>query len=183
MLIPFRGHHPTLHPSVYVAEGARLIGRVTVGARSSIWFNAVLRADLAAIRIGTDSNIQDNAVLHVGHGDPCVVGDGVVVGHLVNLHGCTVGDGALVGNNAIVLDGARVGEEAFIGAGAVVPPGTRVPPRTLMLGAPARVARKLTAADVRDMRYWARHYTQTAAAYKREQEQRRAGHHGHRCAS
>lgn len=183
MLIAYRGHRPQVHPSVYVAEGARLIGRVTVGARASIWFNAVLRADLAAIRVGAGSNIQDNAVLHVGHGDPCVVGEGVIVGHLVNLHGCTVGDGALVGNNAIVLDGVRIGEEAFIGAGALVPPGTRVPPRTLMLGAPARAARQLTAADLRDMRYWARHYIQTAAAYKREQEARRAAQHGRHCAS
>ena len=178
MLISFHGHRPQLHASVYVAEGARLIGRVKIGARSSIWFNAVLRADLAAIRIGAGSNIQDNAVLHVGTGDPCVVGDGVIVGHLVNLHGCTVGDGALVGNNAIVLDGARIGEEAFVGAGAIVTPGTRVPPRTLMLGAPARAARKLTAADLRDMRYWARHYVQNAAAYKHEQEARRAAHSG-----
>lgn len=180
MLIAYRGRRPQVHPSVYIAEGARLIGQVQIGARSSIWFNAVLRADLAAIRIGVGSNVQDNAVLHVGHGDPCVVGDGVIVGHLVNLHGCAVGDGALVGNNAIVLDGARIGEEAFIGAGALVAPGTRVPPRTLMLGTPARAARTLTAADVRDMRYWARHYTQTAAAYKREQEARHPAHHG-RC--
>ena len=172
MLIPYRGHRPSLHPSVFVADGARLIGRVTIGRNSSVWFNAVLRADLAPIRVGTASNIQDNAVLHVGHRAPCVVGDGVIVGHLVNLHGCTVGDGALVGNNAIVLDGVRVGEQAFIGAGALVPPGTRVPPRTLMLGAPARAARKLTAADLRDLRYWARNYVERAAEYQRAQRER-----------
>ncbi len=166
MLIAYRAHRPQLHPSVYVAEGARLIGRVTIGAHSSIWFNAVLRADLAPIRIGRGSNVQDNAVVHVGRRRPCVVGDHVIVGHLVNLHGCTVGDGALVGNNAIVLDGAVIEDEAFVGAGALVPPGMRVRSRTLVLGAPARVARTLTTAELRDMRFWARHYIRNAAVYR-----------------
>ena len=175
MLIPYQGHRPRLHASVYVADGARLIGRVTVGAQSSIWFNAVLRADLSPIRIGRGSNIQDNAVLHVGLRQPCVVGDHVIVGHLVNLHGCAVGDGALIGNNAIVLDGVVIEDEAFVGAGALVPPGMRVRSRTLVLGAPARVARKLTAAELRDMRFWARRYIQNAAIYRAEQEARRHG--------
>ena len=172
MLIPYRGRRPQIHASVYIAEGARLIGQVTIGARSSVWFNAVLRGDLAPIRVGRRTNIQDNAVLHVGYRQPCVVGDGVIVGHLVNLHGCTVGDGALIGNNAIVLDEVRIGEEALVGAGALVPPGMRVPPRTLVVGAPARVARPLTAADLRDMRRWSQEYAQRAAVYQSEQAAR-----------
>ena len=175
MLITHHGYRPKLHPSVYVADGARVIGRVTIGAHSSVWFNAVLRADLSPIRIGRGSNVQDNAVLHVGLRRPCVVGDHVIVGHLVNLHGCTVGDGALVGNNAIVLDGAVTEDEAFVGAGALVPPGMRVRSRTLVLGAPARVARTLTAAELRDMRLWARRYMQNAAVYRAEQQARCQG--------
>jgi carbonic anhydrase/acetyltransferase-like protein (isoleucine patch superfamily) len=123
--IPFGRHRPRIHPSAFVTEGAYVVGRVTVARRASIWFGAVLRGDFEPIRIGEDSLIEDNAVLH----GRVIVGRRCVIGHGAVLHGCTVADGAVVGVNAVVFDGARIGAGALVAAGSVVYPGTRVPPR------------------------------------------------------
>ena len=125
--IPFGRHRPRIHPSAFVTEGAYVVGRVTVARRASIWFGAVLRGDFEPIRVGADSLIEDNVVLHgrVTVGRRCVIGHGAV------LHGCTVADGAVVGVNAVVFDGARIGAGALVAAGSVVYPGTRVRPRTI----------------------------------------------------
>jgi carbonic anhydrase/acetyltransferase-like protein (isoleucine patch superfamily) len=125
--IAFGSHRPRIHPTAFVTEGTYVIGRVTVGARASIWFGAVLRGDFEPIRVGEESLIEDNVVLH----GRVVVGRGCVIGHGAVLHGCTVADGAVVGANAVVFDRARVGEQALIAAGSVVYPNTRVPPRTV----------------------------------------------------
>jgi carbonic anhydrase/acetyltransferase-like protein (isoleucine patch superfamily) len=125
--IPFGPHRPRIHPTAFVTEGTYVVGRVTIAARASIWFGAVLRADFEPIRVGEDSLIEDNVVLH----GRVVVGRRCVIGHGAILHGCTVADGAVVGANAVVFDNARVGEQALITAGSVVYPGTRVPPRTV----------------------------------------------------
>jgi carbonic anhydrase/acetyltransferase-like protein (isoleucine patch superfamily) len=125
--IPFGGHRPRIHPSAFVTQGTYVVGRVTVGPRASIWFGAVLRGDIEPIRIGEESLIEDNVVLH----GRVVVGRRCVIGHGAILHGCTIGDGAVVGASAVVFDGARVGAGALVAAGSVVYPRTRVPPRSI----------------------------------------------------
>lgn len=149
-LHPYRGRLPQLGSRVWLAPGAHLIGDVTVGDDVSFWFHTVARGDVNSIRIGAGTNIQDGSVLHVTHvRHPLVIGTGVVVGHQVVLHGCTIEDGALIGIGARVLDGAVVEAGAQVGAGAVVAPGHRVPAGHLVLGIPARVARPLTEEEVR----------------------------------
>jgi carbonic anhydrase/acetyltransferase-like protein (isoleucine patch superfamily) len=126
-VIRFGRYRPRIHRSVFLTEGTYVVGRVTVAARASIWFGAVLRGDFEPIRVGEESLIEDNAVLH----GRVVVGRRCVIGHGAVLHGCTVGDGAVIGANAVVFDGARIGASALVTAGSVVYPGTRVPPRTV----------------------------------------------------
>lgn len=143
-ILPFGRHHPTVAPDAFVADTARVIGRVTLGARASVWYGAVLRGDINEIQIGAESGIQDGAVLHLADDHPCILGPRVTVGHQATVHACTVDEGALIGIGAIVLDGAHVGALAMIAAGALVPPGKSIPPRVLAVGVPARVVRDLT---------------------------------------
>jgi carbonic anhydrase/acetyltransferase-like protein (isoleucine patch superfamily) len=165
----YGGAAPRLHPTALAVEGSTVIGDVEVGEGSSIWFGAVLRGDVNSIRVGARTNLQDLTVVHVtSRTHPTVVGDEVTVGHRVVLHGCTVHDRCLVGIGAIVLDGAVVGPEAMVGAGALVPPGMVVPPRTLVLGAPARVKRDLTEAELAHLAASARRYAEYAARYRVE---------------
>jgi carbonic anhydrase/acetyltransferase-like protein (isoleucine patch superfamily) len=155
-----------VHPEAYLAQTARVIGDVELGAQSSVWFGAVLRGDVEPIRIGRRSNIQDLAVVHVTTGGgPTTIGDDVTVGHGAVVHGCTVHRDCLIGIGAIVLDGAEVGPEAIVAAGAVVPAGMRVPPRTMARGVPARIVRALTDNDVQAIRASARTYVELARAY------------------
>ncbi|KOY16259.1 gamma carbonic anhydrase family protein [Paenibacillus xylanivorans] len=151
MIIPYKGMQPKLHPSVYMAEGAKLIGDLTIGEESTIWFNAVLRADLAPIVIGRRCNIQDNVVGHVNMDQPLILEDDVSVGHSAIIHGCRIGTGSLIGMGAILLNGAEIGEYTLIGAGSVVTENTKIPPYTLALGTPAKVIRELTDADLERM--------------------------------
>lgn len=139
----YLGLAPTAAAGVYVAPGAALVGDVRLGADSSVWFGAVLRGDLNHIVVGARSNVQDGAVVHLGDDDPTLIGDDVVVGHRAVLHGCRVGDACLIGVGAVVLDGTTIGEGSVIGAGAVVPAGLQIPPRSLVLGLPAKVVRSL----------------------------------------
>jgi gamma-carbonic anhydrase len=166
---PFGGKTPTLHPSVLAVEDVVVIGDVDIGPDSSIWFGSVLRGDVHSIRIGARTNVQDLTVVHVSEGThPTTIGDDVTIGHRVVLHGCTLKDRCLVGIGAIVMDGAVVGEEAMVGAGALVPPGMVVPPRTLVLGAPAKVKRDLTAEEVAYLPRSAAKYAARAKQYLRE---------------
>ncbi|NMI07060.1 gamma carbonic anhydrase family protein [Paenibacillus sp. SZ31] len=151
MIIPYKGLQPQLHPSVYMAEGVKLIGDLRMGEESSVWFNAVLRADLAPIIIGKRCNIQDNAVGHVNTDQPLILGDDVSVGHSAIIHGCRIGTGTLIGMGAILLNGADIGEYTLIGAGSVVTENSKIPPYTLALGTPAKVIRELTDADLERM--------------------------------
>ncbi|MBB6022589.1 carbonic anhydrase/acetyltransferase-like protein (isoleucine patch superfamily) [Paenibacillus sp. JGP012] len=151
MIISYQGKQPQLHPTIYMAEGSKLIGDVTMGEDSSVWFNAVLRADLAPIRIGKRCNIQDNTVGHVNTDQPLVLGDDVSVGHAAIIHGCSIGTGSLIGMGAILLNGAEIGEFSLIGAGSVVTENSKIPPYTLALGTPAKVIRELTEADLQRM--------------------------------
>jgi carbonic anhydrase/acetyltransferase-like protein (isoleucine patch superfamily) len=130
-----------IDPSAFIAPTAVVLGDVTVGPDASVWYNTVVRADLAPIHIGASTNIQDLSMVHVDEGIPCVIGDRVGVGHRAILHGCTVEDDCLVGMGAILLNRVHVGEGSIIGAGAVLPEGMRVPAGSLVLGVPARVVR------------------------------------------
>jgi carbonic anhydrase/acetyltransferase-like protein (isoleucine patch superfamily) len=155
----FDHQSPRVGQRVLLTQNAVLVGEVTVGDDVSIWYGAVLRADLNPIVIGARSNIQDNAVLHVDRPDsPTIVGEDVTVGHAAILHGCRVERGALVGMHATVLNGAVVGEEAMVAAHALVPPGMVVPPRTLVAGVPAKIRREMTEDEVEHIRRGVRVY-------------------------
>jgi carbonic anhydrase/acetyltransferase-like protein (isoleucine patch superfamily) len=153
MRIPYQQIVPEIHPSVYIAQGAMIIGDVTIGEESSVWFNAVLRGDLDQIRVGTRTNIQDGTIVHLDKGFPCIIGDDVTVGHGCIVHGCTVGDGAMLGMGAIVLTGAKIGERAIVGAGALVREGQEIPPETVAVGIPAKVRRDVSAEDLERIRF------------------------------
>ncbi|MCH8296103.1 MAG: gamma carbonic anhydrase family protein [Candidatus Poribacteria bacterium] len=152
MLIPYQETSPRIHPSVFIAPGTMIIGDVTIGEESSVWFNCVLRGDLDRIEVGTRTNIQDSAVVHLDKGFPCIIGDDVTVGHGAIVHGCTIGNGALIGIGAIILSGAKIGEGAMVAAGALVREGQDIPPKTLAVGLPAQIRRDLTEVDLERMR-------------------------------
>ncbi|MFT4212784.1 MAG: gamma carbonic anhydrase family protein [Microbacterium sp.] len=135
---------PALADTAFVADGARVLGAVTLGDRASVWYNAVLRADSAPITIGARSNLQDNVSVHVDRGAPVLLGEDVSVGHNAVVHGCTIGDGALIGMGSVVLSGAVIGAGSLVAAGAVVLEGTVVPEGSLVAGVPAKVRRPLT---------------------------------------
>ncbi len=158
--------HPQIDASAYVADGAQLIGDVVLASGTSVWFNAVLRGDTDQISIGTGSNIQDGAILHADPGFPCTVGTGVVTGHGAILHGCQIGDDCLIGMGAIVLNGARIASGSIVAAGAVVPEGKEFPPRSLIMGVPAKVVRVTTPQDLEDIASGARHYQDRARLYR-----------------
>ena len=162
---PYQGKDPRLGQRVFLAENCAVIGDVDLGDDSSIWDGAVHRGDIHYIRIGARANVQDNSVLHVEHGTgPAVIGDEVTIGHSATVHGCTVGRGALIGIGARVLSHAEIGEQALVGAGAVVPEGMKVPPRTLVVGVPARVKRELTKDEIARLERSWRNYVE----YKNE---------------
>ena len=140
---------PEIAPATFIAEGVRLIGRVVLAEGSSVWYNAVLRADIADILIGKDSNIQDGCVIHVEHNQPTTIGRGVTVGHSAILHAGTVDDNCIVGMGAILLDGCRISRNSIVGAGSLVPPGKSYPENSLLLGSPAKVVRTLTEEEIR----------------------------------
>lgn len=144
-IMSYRGKRPRVHESVFAADGVRLIGDVQIGAGSSLWFNAVVRGDVNWVKLGSRTNIQDNATIHVTHDTcPTVVGDDVTVGHAAVIHGCTVGHRVLVGMGALLMDRAEIGDECIIGARALVTEGFRAPAGSLVIGAPAIVKRALT---------------------------------------
>ncbi|NCN04944.1 MAG: gamma carbonic anhydrase family protein [Spirochaetales bacterium] len=160
---PYNGISPTIDPSVFLADGVRIVGDVEIGKDSSIWYNTVIRGDVQIVRIGNQTNVQDNCMLHVTHDThPLHIGNGVTVGHSVILHGCTVEDFVLVGMGAIVLDGAVLEHHSFVAAGAVVTPNTRVPSGYLVGGIPAKVLRPLTPADMMALEESAARYRQYA---------------------
>lgn len=154
---------PTLGQRVYIARGAVVMGDVTLGDESSVWYNAVLRGDINRIVVGRGTNIQDNAVLHLADDFPCLVGDHVTVGHSAIVHACTVEDECLIGMGAVLLDGAVIGAQSIIGAKSLVTQGTRIPPGSLVLGMPGKVVRELSRAERKRLKSWARKYVANAA--------------------
>jgi len=159
----FLRRKPRLGKSVYLASTAVVVGDVKLGDHASVWYGAVLRGDINRIVVGHHSNIQDNAVLHLADDFPCVVGNYVTVGHGAIVHACKIGDEVLVGMGAIVLDGAVVGHQSLIGAKALVTQGMKIPPGSLVLGAPAKVVRKLTSNERAGLKWWAQKYVDNGA--------------------
>lgn len=154
----FSSRKPEIHPDTFIAEGARLVGRVVLAAGSSVWYNCVLRADVGDIIIGEKTNIQDNSTIHVDFDLPVVIGDHVTVGHGAILHACTIGSHCLIGMGAVILDKAVIPPRSIVGAGALIPSRKTYPEGSLILGSPAIVARKLTAEEIERLPEHAREY-------------------------
>jgi len=157
---------PTIDNSAWVADNAQVMGQVAMGPHSSVWFSSVVRADTAKITIGEGTNIQDGSVLHVDNNMPLTIGNHVTVGHMVQLHGCTIGDESLIGIGAIVLNGAKIGKNCLVGAGSLVTEGKEFPDGSMIMGTPAKVVRELTPEQIEGLRRSAQHYMQNAARYK-----------------
>ena len=165
-LLPHGDAFPGLAPSAWVAPGAFVVGDVHLGEGSSVWYGAVLRGDTEPIRIGARTNVQDGCVLHADPGFPAVVGEGCVVGHNAVVHGCEVGDGCLIGMGATVLNGAKIGEGSIVAAGAVVPENREFPPRSLIVGIPAKRVGEVTEEQAGEIERGAREYVGRAAAHR-----------------
>ena len=169
MIRSFRGKHPQIHPTAFIEESAQIIGDVVIGEGSSVWFNAVVRGDVFHIRIGARTNVQDGTVIHVSNGTHAtILEDEVTVGHNVTLHGCHVERGCLVGMGSIVMDDVRIGAESIVAAGALLSPGTVVPPRSLVMGVPARVKRRLSDEEVADLDVFWQNYVEYTRVYREE---------------
>ena len=167
MIRPFRGVHPQIHPTAYVDPSAQVIGDVHLGEEASIWCNCTIRGDIHYIRIGDRSNIQDNSVIHVHQGThPTILEEEVTVGHSATVHGCYVERGSLIGIGAILLDDVRVGEKSLVAAGSLVSPGTIIPPRSLVMGFPARVKRPLTDEEVANLEHFWKNYVALTREYR-----------------
>ena len=159
---------PQIAPAAWIAPNATVIGDVRLGAMSSIWWNAVLRGDNDPIVIGENSNIQDGSVLHTDEGVPMQIGANVTVGHLVMLHGCTVGDGSLIGIGSIILNRAVIGRGSIVGANTLIPEGKVYPDRVLIVGSPGKVVRELSDEEVARLQASAAHYVENARRYQRQ---------------
>lgn len=168
-IITFRGKTPKLHPTVFTAEGVKIIGDVKIGKNSSVWYNSVIRGDVHYIRIGEATNVQDLCMLHVTHDTcPLNIGDRVTIGHGVKVHGCTIENDILIGIGAVILDNAVVHSNSLIGAGALIREGFEVPEGTLAAGVPARIIRDLTDEEIERVREGAPNYMGYVREYLEE---------------
>ncbi len=173
MTYPFKQWSPELGQNSWIAPSADVIGNVTMGKECSVWFGCVVRGDVHYITIGDRTNIQDLSMVHVTHykqadmsdGNPTVIGSDVTIGHRVMLHGCTIGDACLIGMSATILDGAVIGEESIVGAGSLVTKGKVFPPRSLIMGSPAKVIRELSDAEVEELYASASRYVEFKRDY------------------
>ena len=165
MIRTYQGHSPQIPSSCYIDVSAQILGDVVLGEHASIWMNTVLRGDVHSIRVGNNTNIQDNSVCHVADQFACVVGNYVTVGHRVILHGCTVGDEVLVGMGAVLMNGVVVGEQSIIGATALLTEGLQVPPGSLVYGSPAKVVSQLGPTERAKIKGWAEKYCRVAGDY------------------
>jgi carbonic anhydrase/acetyltransferase-like protein (isoleucine patch superfamily) len=163
-LITFRPE--LVHPSVFIAAGARVVGNATIGEDSSVWFNAVVRGDTDPICIGRRTNIQDGCILHADPGFPCTICDDVTVGHGAIVHGATVANEVLLGMRSVLMNGARIGSGSIIGTGAVVTEGTEIPQGSLVLGIPGKIVRTVTPEELEHIRSAAMRYVERAKQYK-----------------
>lgn len=169
MIRPFRGVHPQIHSTAFVDFSAQVIGDVHVAEEASVWCNCTIRGDIHFIRIGARANVQDNSVIHVRNGShPTILEDEVTIGHSVTLHGCYVERGCLIGIGSVLLDDVRVGEQSLVAAGALVSPGTVIPPRSLVMGFPAKVKRELSDEEVAGLEVFWKNYVQYTKVYREE---------------
>lgn len=166
MLYSYMGKQPTLGQDVFIADGAKIIGDVHIGDGASIWYNTVIRGDIASIHIGSRSNIQDLSVIHVNTNVPVVVEDNVSVGHSVTLHGCTIKKGAMIGMGCIILNGAIIEEGSLVAAGSLVTENRHFPPHVLIMGSPAKVVRELTSDEIEDLRATVDRYAERAREHR-----------------
>ncbi|WP_426190611.1 gamma carbonic anhydrase family protein [Massilia sp. DWR3-1-1] len=157
---------PQIDPSAWVAESANLIGKVTLGANATIWYGVTLRGDNERISIGAGSNVQEGTVMHTDMGYPLEVGEGVSIGHMAMLHGCTIGDGSLIGIQAVIMNGATIGKGCLVGAGALVTEGKQFPDYSLIIGSPAKAVRTLESADIARLAAIADGYVQRGKTYR-----------------
>jgi len=160
------GVAPRLGASAWVADSAQVIGNVELGDGASVWFGAVVRGDNEAVRIGRRTNIQDGSVLHSDVGIPLTLGDDVTIGHMVMLHGCTIGDGSLIGMGAIILNGARIGKGCLVGAGSLVTEGKEFADGSMIMGSPAKAVRALSDEQRLGLLPVAQHYVDNAMRFK-----------------
>ncbi len=169
MIKSFQNLTPKIHESAFVADDAIIIGAVEIGAESSVWFGSILRADVNHISIGARTNVQDGSIIHVSRKThPTIIEDEVTLGHRVTLHGCHIETGCLIGIGAIILDGVRVGRNSLVAAGSLVTPNTQIPPRSLVMGSPAKVKRELGDDQVKDLeRFW-QNYVSLSRIYQNQ---------------
>jgi carbonic anhydrase/acetyltransferase-like protein (isoleucine patch superfamily) len=161
------GKRPKVHPTVWLAPGARVVGDVEIGADSSVWFNSVIRGDVERVRIGARTNVQDQTTIHVTNGRfTCLVGDDVTIGHGVVLHGCRILGRSLIGMSAVILDDAEIAEDTIVAAHSLVRVGFKVPPGTLVAGVPATVKRDLKPAELDEIKHSAERYAEYARSYR-----------------
>lgn len=165
----FLDREPRIHESCFVADSADVLGDVTIGEESSVWYQCVIRGDINRIKIGAHTNIQDATVIHVADRYGADVGNWVTVGHKALLHACKVEDEVLIGMGAIVMDGAVIGARSIVGAGALVTPGTEIPSGSLVLGSPAKVKRELSEEEQLKIKVWAQRYVATTKEYQKRQ--------------
>ena len=166
MIYTYKNITPKIKKSAWIAPSADIIGKVKIGKESSIWYGTVLRGDVAKIKIGNRTNIQDLSMIHVHHGQPTILGDDVTVGHQVMLHGCTIGNACLIGMSATILDGAVIGDNSIVGSKSLITANKKFPPRSLIMGTPAKRIRELTDKEVEEILQNAANYI----AYKSDYE-------------
>ncbi|MEP7037970.1 MAG: gamma carbonic anhydrase family protein [Acidobacteriota bacterium] len=167
MIKSFENLASKIHETAFIAENAVVIGDVEIGAESSVWFGSILRGDVNYIRIGERTNIQDASVIHVSSKThPTVLEDEITLGHRVTLHGCYVETGSLIGIGAILLDGVRVGKNSLVAAGSLLTPNTQIPPRSLVMGSPAKVKRELGEDEIKNLEKFWRNYVSLSRIYK-----------------
>ena len=176
MIRTFQGITPTIPTSCFIEDTGVVIGNVVMGEQCSVWFHAVIRGDVHYIRLGNRTNVQELCMLHVTHGThPLIIGNDVTIGHSVVLHGCTIKDRVLIGMGAIIMDGAMIGEDSVVGAGALVTEGTMVPPKSLILGTPAKVKRPVTNKELMWIKESSENYVKYAGQYMAHSSKARTG--------
>jgi len=169
MIKSFQNLFPKIHESAFVADDAIIIGAVEIGAESSVWFGSILRGDVNHIRIGARTNVQDGSIIHVSRKThSTILEDEVTLGHRVTLHGCHIETGCLIGIGAIILDGVRVGKNSLVAAGSLITPNTQIPPRSLVMGSPAKVKRELGDDEVKDLEKFWRNYVSLSRIYQNQ---------------
>ncbi len=168
MIHSFKGKYPDIKKALFLAWNAEILGDVSLDEETSVWFSAVLRGDIAPIRIGRGSNVQDGAVLHCDEGVPTSLGRKVTIGHGAIIHGCTIGDECIIGMGARILNHAEIPSYCIVGAGALITEGKTFPPESLIIGSPARAVRKLAPPELENIRKNAEHYIKIAKMYSYE---------------